>query len=272
MLCTLGASSRYEAAGYSAFAFCFRPDGTPADSAFAVLLHRYEMPPPNGRATIHAYTFVVAGSVYPGMDYNSSGVHNTASRTSIGRYIVYITNAQSVNASVMLSPAPQGDAGLTCSVVSWSAGQIRVECRDAAGALADSRFSLAWAVSGPTMDQQGAHAWFNGTSASPSYSAALGKYWSCSSASVTGSRAGSLASMTVAGDLGSWDTGAFVRASFASKYGAAGYCKIETSSASGTAPTSTGTATVRCYDATGAVVATPVFTFTHVTNNPTGPC
>ncbi len=59
---------------------------------------------------------------------------------------------------------------------------------------------------------------------------------------------------------------------FASKYGAAGYCKIESSTASGAAPSWTGTTRVRCYDATGTVVATPKFTFTDVTNNPSGPC
>jgi hypothetical protein len=78
--------------------------------------------------------------------------------------------------------------------------------------------------------------------------------------------------MTVAGDLGPWDATPFVRASFSSYYGQAGYCKVESLTATGAAPSSTATTTLRCYDATGAVIAAPRLTFTHVTSDASGPC
>ncbi len=78
--------------------------------------------------------------------------------------------------------------------------------------------------------------------------------------------------VTVSGDLGPWDTSPFLRASLASKYGAAGYCKVESLTASGAAPSSTATTRLRCYDATGAVVPSPQLTFTHVTSDASGPC
>jgi hypothetical protein len=253
---------------------CHSPDSSLADSAFAVLYYRYVMPPPNSQSANHAYTLVDDTGIIPSprFDYNSSGVHNSVTKTSVGRYTVNIPNALAINASVMVTPAEFDQPGNVCSVASWSAGVIAVECRNPLGSLEDTTFTLSYSVSGPTIDQQGAHAWFNGTSASPTYSAALGKVSYCSPASVTGTRSGSLATMTVFGDLGSWDAGPFVRASFVSKYGTAGYCKVESLSSSGTAPSSTGTTTVRCYSATGAVIATPVFTFTHATNNASGPC
>lgn len=255
---------------------CHAPDSSLEDSAFAVLYYRYVMPPPSSQSANHAYTLVEDTGVIlsPRFDYNSSGVHNSVTKTGAGRYTVNIANALAINASVMVTPTPTqlGQAGNVCSVSSWSAGAVSVECRNHLGSLEDTTFSLSYSVSGPTIDQQGAHAWFNGTSANPTYSAALGKVSYCSPASVTGTRSGSLATTVVSGDLGSWDAGPFVRASFVSKYGAAGYCKVESLSSSGTAPSSTGTTTVRCYSATGTVIATPVFTFTHVTNNPSGPC
>lgn len=101
--------------------------------------------------------------------------------------------------------------------------------------------------------------------------AALGRFSWCSSTSVSGSRAGSLASIVVSGDIGAWGTGPFRRASFATKQGAAGYCKVEslTSSEGSTSSSTTG---VRCYSATGATVSIPVFAFTQVTNEASGPC
>jgi len=80
--------------------------------------------------------------------------------------------------------------------------------------------------------------------------AALGRFSWCSSTSVSGSRAGSLASIVVSGDIGAWGTGPFRRASFATKQGAAGYCKVESLTSS----------------------EVPVFAFTQVTNDASGPC
>lgn len=256
---------------------CYAPDSARADSAFAVLYYRYAMPAPSAHPANHAYSLVSSlGVVSPSLDYNASGVHNTVTQPGVGRYTVNIPNALAINASVMVTPSGFFEPGNVCSVSSWSSDlvsvSVSVECRNPLGNLENTKFSISYAVSGPTLDQQGAHAWFNGTSASSTYSAALGKVSYCSPASVTGTRSGSLATMVVSGDLGSWDSGPFVRASFVSKYGTAGYCKVESASSAGTAPSSTGTTTVRCYSATGTVIATPVFTFTHATNNASGPC
>jgi hypothetical protein len=253
---------------------CHAADSTFADSAFAVLFYRYVMPAPNSFVANHAYTMIDRDGTIPTprVDYNSSGTHNSATRTGVGSYTVTIPNALSVNASVMVTAADYPQPGNVCSVTFWGAGSIQIQCRDRFGNLDDTRFSLSYAVSGPTHDQQGAHAWFNGAFAHTTYSAAYGMYSWCSPASVSAGRSGSLATVVVSGDLGSWDATPFVHVPFASTYGSAGYCKIESSTSSGAAPSWTGTSTVRCYSATGAVAAQPMFTFTDVTNNPAGPC
>jgi hypothetical protein len=232
------------------------------------------MPAPSTRVANHAYMLVLEDGSFPsnGWDYNSSGVHNSVVRTSVGRYRVNIANSSPINASVMLTPAGPDQPGNVCGVMGWSAGRVTVECRDPAGALEDTRFSLSYTVSGPTIDQQGAHAWFDGTRASPSYSAANGKYSYCSPATITASRTGPLTTVTVSGDLGSWDGSPFLHAPFVSRYGAAGYCKIESATSSGAAPSWTGTSTVRCYGPDGTVVTSPKFTFTDVTSEAAGPC
>jgi hypothetical protein len=273
--CQLSSVSGFPTLNLFVYVDCYAADASPADSSFTVLYYRYDaMPEPNSFPAHHAYTLVDGPGTIPTprADYNSSGTHNSATRTGVGSYTVTIPNATAVNASVMLTPADYPQAGNVCSVMSWSAGSVHIQCRDPLGALEDTRFSLSYAVSGPTHDQQGAHAWFNGYFAHSSYSAAFGKYSWCSPASVSGGRAGSLATMVVSGDLGSWDASPFIHVPFASKYGTAGYCKIESSTSSGAAPSWTGTSTVRCYSPTGAVIAAPTFTFTDVTNHPVGPC
>lgn len=251
---------------------CTTPAGALADTPFAIVYFRYGFPPaPNGFSTSMAYAWVQAsGAVDPAYDYNGSGVHNTVTKTGAGSYTVNITNAAFANASMMVTPYGAGNSA--CSVVAWGTSIALVSCRNSAGALADTAFTFSYSLSGPTLDQQGAHAWFDGTSAPAGYAAAVGKVSWCSPASVTGSRSGSLATMVVSGDLGSWTGMPFLRTSFATKYSGAGYCKVESLTSSGVAPASTGTTTVRCYDATGAVVATPQFAFTHITGDPMGPC
>ena len=256
---------------------CNLPDGTLADSPFAVLFYRNTMPAPTGGRATAAYSWVqAAGTISPFWDYNDSGVHNTVTKTT-GQYQLTLKNAQPVNASMMITPYSGTAPGAACSIVNWfTSGNdilVNIECRNNVNQLIDSAFSFSYAMTGPTIDQQGAHAWFDGSAASPSYSDALGKVTSCSAASVTGSASGGLVTMTVSGDLGSWDASPFLRASLASKYGTAGYCKVESLTVVGVAPSSTATTTLRCYDPTGAAIATPPrLTFTHVTSDAAGPC
>jgi hypothetical protein len=76
----------------------------------------------------------------------------------------------------------------------------------------------------------------------------------------------------VSGEIGPHDGSPFVRASFASSYGAAGYCKVESLTSAEGALNSMSTTTVRRYSATSVVVTVPVFTFTHLTSDGSGPC
>jgi hypothetical protein len=258
---------------------CAQPNGTLADSGFVVLFFRYAMPAPNTFPINMAYSWVTAaGAVSPLWDYNATGSHNTVTRTPPGRYALHIPNMTAANASMMVSTyGSDGGAGAVCSVVSWGAGPVggagvvNIQCRNVNNVLVDNAFSFSYSTSGPTLDQQGAHAWFDGSSASPSYSEVLGKIESCSAASVTGS-GGPVVTITVSGDLGSWDASPFLRASFSSGYGVAGYCNVESLTTVGVAPSSTSTTKLRCYDPTGAVVAVPQLTFTHVTSDAAGPC
>lgn len=255
---------------------CNTPSGTLADAPFAVLYYRSTMPAPNTQATIGAYTWrPPGGGFWAQYDYNSSGTHNSVAPLvpgQVGQYRVTIPGAIYVNASMMVTAYGGSAGGAVCGIMGWGAGSADVECRNGNGQLVDSGFSFSYALTGPTFDQQGAHAWFNGSAADPSYSAALGKIEVCSPATITGSRSGPVISLTVAGDLGSWDTSPFLRASFASGYGGAGYCKVESLTASGVAPSSSSTTTLRCYDASGAAIAAPRATFTHVTSDRAGPC
>jgi len=190
----------------------------------------------------------------------------------VGQYRVTIPGATMVNASMMVTAYAGTGASTVCGIMGWSTGYANVECRNGAGQLVDSGFSFSYATTGPAFEQQGAHAWFNTSTADPTYSAALGKVEGCSPASVTGSRTGSLVTMVVSGDLGSWDASPFLRASFSSGYGGANYCKVESLSSSGVAPSSTATTTLRCYDATGTEIPVPMLTFTHETSDASGPC
>jgi hypothetical protein len=249
---------------------CNAPDGSLADSAFAVLFFRHTMPGVKTSWATKAYTSVAAwGQVLLGADYNSSGTHNAATRSGPGAYIVSIPNATTINASMMIS-SYGGAAGNVCSILSWTSESARIECRDRLGTLVDSTFTLSYEVDWLNT-QQGGHTWFDGMEANPAYTGGVAK-WQCSSRSVSGSRNDSRASIVVSGELGSWDGGPFRRASLVSKYGSAGYCKVESlSNVEGA--TSTSTTVVRCYSATGTVITVPQFTFTQVTSDPgMAPC
>lgn len=252
---------------------CMQPSGAAADAGFAILFFRYAMPTANTFPTTAAYSWVTsAAGVSVFYDYNSQGTHNTVSHGATGSYMIQIPGATALNASMMISTyGSDGGPSAVCSVVNWGVAFVNVQCRNSNNAPVDSAFSFSYSTTGPARSQQGAHAWFDSIGASPTYSSALGKIEGCSVASVTGS-GGPVVTITVSGDLGAWDASPFLRASFSSGYGAAGYCNVESLTTSGVAPSSTATTTLRCYDPTGAVVAAPRLTFTHVTSDAAGPC
>jgi hypothetical protein len=252
---------------------CNAPDGSLATAPLSVGFYRVTTPAPNAFPTTAAYAWVMeTGTTPSSYNYNASGTLNTVSLTSTGNYTITIPHAVNVNASMMITPYGGNLAGNVCAIAFWGSGIVVVECRDRTGALANTAFSFSYATTGPAPGQQGGHAWFDGSGANTSYSAALGQIVACSGASVTGSRSLSLATITVAGEIGPHDGTPFVRASFASSYGSAGYCKVESLASSGSASSSTATTTVRCYSATGTVVSVPTFTFTHETSDGAGPC
>jgi hypothetical protein len=252
---------------------CNRPDGSVADAAFAVLFYEYTTPAPSTYPTSLAYAWVSNGTAPAAYNYNSSGHLNTVTHNAPGDYTVTIPQAGFWNGSAMVT-AYGGSGAPFCQIGSWGTGSstsIDVKCWSNTGAPADSDFSLSYASSGPALDSQGAHAWFDGTGANTWYSAGMGRY-ECGSVSVTGSHSGSLASIVVSGNVGSWDSNPFRRASFVSGYGGSpAYCKVGgLSSAEGA--TSTSTTSVTCYDGAGRAIATPTFTFTQTTSDVAGPC
>jgi hypothetical protein len=253
---------------------CNRPDGSAADAAFAVLFYTEVMPAPNTYPTNTAYAWVSGNAAPAAYNYNSSGHLNTVAHNGAGDYTVTIPQAGFWNASAMVT-AYGGSGAPFCQVGSWGTTgtgvNVNVKCWSTTGAPADGSFSISYASSGPVLGEQSAHAWFDGTGANSYYSGAQGKL-DCSSTSVTGSRTGSNASVVVSGDIGAWTASPFVRASFVSGYGASpAYCKV-TSLVSVEGAPSTSTTHVTCFDGTGAVIATPTFTFTQTTSDDSGPC
>ena len=254
---------------------CGNMDGTVVDSAFAVMFYRYQQPSGTGGFLTAAYSQVSSGGTVVGLrDFNGTGVHNTVTHTvGSGAYTVHINggSTSSLNEGVLVSPVG-GAIGTSCSVILWNGATALVACKDRTNANVDVSFFLSYALPVIPLDQQGAHAFFNGTGITAAYTSGEGKILTCSTVNVTGSIAGTLASVTVAGDLGSWDGGAYLRASFVTLASNYGYCKIEGLSASGAAPMSTATTTVRCYTPTGVPASAPHFLFTHVTSDVGGPC
>jgi hypothetical protein len=255
---------------------CYSTYTIAADTDFAVLYVRDTVWPstPGTSATRSAYTRVTAsGTVLSSEDYNSSGVHNTAVRTDPGITVVTVPGAATANASILITPHVGAVPGaISCALRSWAGNRATVECRAQDGALVDTSFTFLFSTSGPSVEQQSAHGLFDGTALADYTVGALGKVTGCSPASLTMTRTGSLISLTVSGDYGSWDASPLVRASFATKLGAAGYCKIESLSTSGVAPSTTSTSRVRCYSSTGREVAYPGIWFTQTTSSPAGPC
>lgn len=253
---------------------CNSDVSTRADTPFAVLYVRQLMPPTtNANPTRSAYVRVSSnGFNNASENFNSSGVPNTTARVSTGRATVTVPGVTTDNASIIVTAAEGIFAGgHVCSLVSFVGTTATIECRTRSGYLVNTAFSFLYSTSGPTPEQQGAHALFTGSGIDPARSAALGKVSWCSPATVSGTRSGSLASMVVNGDLGSHDGTPFVRASFVTPQGGAGFCKVESATATEGSP-STSTTTVRCYSPSGTIRTTPVFRFVHVTSDATGPC
>jgi hypothetical protein len=264
----------WNSAGVSISVQCEQPSGALADSAFAVLFVRQPMPAVNSLPTSAAYAWIdPIGRAPLAYNYNSSGQANTAARIA-GRTVVHVPGAISGNASILVSTYA---GAAICGVASWGTAlgggvDITVDCRTNTNAQVFSAFTVSYATSGPAPGQQSAHTWFNGSSAEPGLTAALGKVAGCSPTSVSVVPAGPVTNIIVDGDFGAWDGSAFLRVSFAPGYAIGSYCKVETLSVTRVVGVPRAITAIRCYDATGAVIAAPWFPFTHLTSDASGPC
>jgi len=250
---------------------CNAADGTPADTDFEVMFYVGNGTWSNSSVTDSAYAWYSPTGGMPSGSYNyNSGTAgttpNTVTTIATGSYRVNLARVQYQNASVLVS-AYGGTGAPFCNVGNWSSSagpstNVTVNCFATDGTpSSDVGFSLSYATTGPTLEQQGGHAWVTSGAMSSSYSFAVGPILGCSgSLSLTGT------TVTVS-DLSAW-SGTMAQAAFASAYSmGATYCKL-----SSFVPTATsGQASVMCYMANGTPTSS-AFTVTITSNQPSGPC
>lgn len=263
---------------------CARPDGVLADSAFGVSFVRNTMgapvTPPTGEDATTAYLWSTAGGSATGhYSYNSAGGANLVRRTAVGRYDVVFPGFfrsspyELLIPSIIVTPYGGADPGAVCTITSsshswlvWPGSPlgfaIQLECLDRTGAFVDTAFSVAVGTSGPPFGQQSAYINLVGGGFwnSPGW---FGRQGKCSSVAISHAVVSPHASVTVQGDLGTYfasDPPA-KRISFASAKGrGTHYCKVESLTSTGAAPSSSSTTTIHCYDYRG-VTAEPGFQF-----------
>jgi len=142
---------------------CHTPAGDPINSMFVV---RYGRANGSGPAAYLWADQPSAASYTPKLayNYNSTGVANTITRSGVGTYTVELPGLGGANGNVLVTA--HGSGGAHCNVLMWGSAPgtrpIEVRCWSATGALADSRFSLAFDGAGVTGYRGvGAFAWAN---------------------------------------------------------------------------------------------------------------
>jgi probable HAF family extracellular repeat protein len=126
---------------------CYDTSGAPADQRFWVIQVGGGLPGRRvglalaNQPTVAAYTPSTVSS------FNSSGGAISANRSAPGRYTMTFTGLQKLAGHTeTVQVTPVGTALRTCNVVSWgnsgSSLRVSVECRNAAGQLADTRYQV----------------------------------------------------------------------------------------------------------------------------------
>jgi hypothetical protein len=125
---------------------CYRPGGTPDPSGFSAVFARSSGPDPLGR-----YGYVDAlGSGAIVTEHNSSGAANAVGHIAAGQYLVRLPGLGTAapNDGNIQVTAVNPAAGARCKVGRWATipplQQILVLCWNAAGAAADTRFTLTY--------------------------------------------------------------------------------------------------------------------------------
>lgn len=244
----------------TAVVHCTTPAGIGVNAPFAIA---YVRETAVGGPLAAAYATVgPTGAELATDDYNSTGTANAITHNSTGTYTVSVHGSGSSAGSYLVTPMNNDDR--SCSIVFWTSLASLVQCKDHFGNLADAGFTYAFHKSSLPIGQQGATAYFNGTSVTLQTGVASN---ACGSVSVGGSRSGSVATITVSGDLSPYGGSAFPRATFVTPGATGGYCKVLSATATPPPGASTATIQVQCFDPTGAVIAAPQFFLTHVTGD-----
>jgi len=137
---------------------CFDPTGAPADSRFTLAYANLTGNRTQGLAYVFGNQPTVASYTPPlNYQYNSTGATNTITRTA-GQAGVYTINAPGLAASGgHVQVTAYGTGGEWCTAWNWGPSgadlHIQIRCYNAAGAPADSRFTMSYARNGNILGQ-----------------------------------------------------------------------------------------------------------------------
>ncbi len=221
---------------------CYDPAGALVDSRYAVTVFLNDVPT-DADTVAYAWANDATSMSYtpdPAHSYNSAGGAIKAARLEAGRYTISFSSLSIDGASVQVS----GYGGSnSCVGWEWDGDTIEIRCHDAAGALADSQYTVQVMKEGSSRAASSpGYAWANEPS-SASYAPSSSHAYNASALPITATRSavGTYA-MRFEG-LGL--TKGIVKVS---AYGSAARCNVHAWRADG--------ADVRCYDSSGALVDT----------------
>jgi hypothetical protein len=125
---------------------CYRPGGVLDPSGFSAVFARSSGPDPIGR-----YAYVDAlGSGAIVTQHNSTGALNSVAHVGVGQYVVRLPGPGSAapNEGNLQATAVNAAVGARCKVGRWASTpaqqNVLVLCWNAAGGLADNRFTLSY--------------------------------------------------------------------------------------------------------------------------------
>ncbi|HZI16445.1 MAG TPA: trypsin-like serine protease [Myxococcus sp.] len=129
---------------------CFDAAGSLADS-YWTLRYTDKHVANSGQLGAYAWlsdSFAASHTPSPTYQWHSLGSTLTATRSGLGTYAIEIPGIASYNRTSAMVTA-YGSTSASCNVSGWFTGssggtQVNVQCRDAAGALADSLFTMSY--------------------------------------------------------------------------------------------------------------------------------